>query len=81
MTSIPPINAVVIPFIPLGLTLRMDSPTLIRLNEFLMQLQYTLFMTVNFTMFVIVSIVLLPVAYVAAIIDKAKHMKYHNKED
>ena len=36
LTSIPPINAIAIPFVPLGFVLRTGHPWLIRLNEFLM---------------------------------------------
>lgn len=38
-------------------------------------------MIVNFSMFIILSILLIPVAYVVGIIDKAKHNKYHTKDD
>jgi len=46
-----------------------------------MKTQYSMFMTVNFGMFVVVSIVLMPFAYIMAIIDKCKHNKFHTKED
>jgi len=38
LTSIPPINAVVLPFIPLGMIIRTGHPMLIKLNQFLMQI-------------------------------------------
>ena len=46
-----------------------------------MQVQYCVFMSVNFMVFLILSICLVPVAYFRAVLDKFKHMKYHNKQD
>ena len=37
LTTIPPINAIVLPFLPFGLILRQDSDSLLKLNEMLMK--------------------------------------------
>jgi len=46
-----------------------------------MQFQYIFFMSVNFMMFLIVSIALIPIAYVVGIVDKVKHLRYLSKDD
>jgi len=38
LISIPPINAVVLPFLPIGMLLRAGDPMLLKLNQFLMQI-------------------------------------------
>ena len=38
LTSIPPINAVVIPFLPIGMLIRTGHPMLLKLNQLLMQI-------------------------------------------
>ena len=38
-------------------------------------------MSVNFMMFLVVSVVLIPIAYVVGIVDKVKHLRYLNKDD
>ena len=78
LTSIPPINAVQIPFVPISALIRYGSPSLKKLNDFLMKLQYCLFMVIFFTIFIIVSIILLPVAYFISIMDKLKAFQSNN---
>jgi len=81
LTSIPPINAIQIPFIPICVFLRYGDPMLAKVNETLMKIQYCLFMIIFFFAFVAVSLVLLPFAYVISIIDKVKSLKHAKPED
>lgn len=70
LTAIPPINMLQLPVLPLTFVLKYRSVVLDKLNTRMMQLQYIVFMLIYFTYFIILSIVLLPVAYVIAVFDK-----------
>ena len=47
-----------------------DSAGLVMMNDGLMKLQYTIFMMILFIVFVLVSIVLMPLAWMVGCIDK-----------
>jgi len=59
-----------IPFVPIALFLPYGSPTLRAINDLVMQIQYCIYMTFSFTVFVITSFLLIPLAWVVGIIDK-----------
>ena len=71
--AIPPINAIQLPMIPAAMLMRTGHPMLIKVNDFIMKIQYCIFMLVFFGIFIAVSIFLIPVAWVMSIIDKLKH--------
>jgi len=75
LSAMPPINAIQIPFVPLALSMRYKHPFLLHLNVMVMRLQYMLFMSIFFLMFVIVSVILLPIAYIVGMVDKVNTMK------
>jgi hypothetical protein len=70
LAAIPPINYIQLPFVPLALVLRYNSPLLKELNRRCLQIQYLVFMLIFFVYFAAVSVALLPVAYILAVIDK-----------
>jgi len=72
---IPPINAIQIPFIPISFCFREGDPILIQVNKFLLQIQYTIFMMFFFVVFLLISLILIPAAYVLGIIDKVKNLQ------
>jgi len=47
----------------------------VKMNELLMRIQYCLFMVIFFVLFVLVSLVLIPAAWIVGIIDKVKNLK------
>jgi len=53
--------------------LRKGHPVLIKINNYIMKTQYCIFMLVFFGCFIVVSIVLIPIAWIMGIIDKLKH--------
>jgi hypothetical protein len=73
LAAIPPINAIQFPMIPAAVLLRKGHPMLIMINDYIMKIQYCMFMLVFFAIFIVVSIVLIPVAWVMGCIDKSKH--------
>ena len=73
--SIPPINVIQIPFIPLSFCFREGMPNLIALNKFLLQIQYTIFMMFFFVVFLLISVVLIPAAWIIGIIDKVNNLQ------
>ena len=72
LSSIPPINIIQLPCIPLALIFRYGDNRLKETNRLLMQTQYSIFMLVFYSLFIIVSICLIPFAWVFGIIDKVK---------
>jgi len=70
LSSVPPINIIQIPFIPLAMILKRDDPWLLLMNSFLMQVQYFILMSIIFAAFLVVSLVLIPFAWVRGIYDK-----------
>ena len=67
---IPLISLIQVPFVPIALFLPYGSPTLRAINDLVMQIQYCIYMTFSFTVFVITSFLLIPLAWVVGIIDK-----------
>ena len=74
LAAIPPTNVVQLPFIPAALSFRYNSPVLVKLNKMVMQLQYVIFMSIFFCLFVIVSAALTPLAFIVGCFDKLKSM-------
>jgi len=54
----------------MALVLRKGHPYLIKMNRFVMISQYCIFMMILFLIFVVVSVVLIPFAWIVGIIDK-----------
>ena len=71
ISAIVPFNILVLPFVPLALMLR-KSDSLIRLNKFLLVLIYLCLMSIIFAVFILVSFILIPFAYVKSIIFKTR---------
>ena len=76
LSAMPPLNIIQFGFIPMSLYLRYGSPMLVKLNRVVMRTQYTLFMLLPFTLFVVVSLILIPFAWMAGIPDKVKAIIY-----
>ena len=53
---------------------REGHPVLVKVNQFLLQIQYTLFMMVFFIIFIIASLILILPAWIIGIIDKFKNL-------
>ena len=73
LAAIPPLNAIQLPTIPFAALMRRGHPLLIKMNNWIMKIQYCLFMMVFFLIFIVVSVMLIPVAWCMGIIDKLKH--------
>ena len=69
-SATPPLNALQIPFFPALFVLRYDTDILNRINEFVMKIQYVSFMLVLKLLFAVVSIALIPFAWIMGIVDK-----------
>lgn len=82
LSSMPPINAIQIPFLPASIALPYGHPLLVQMNNFVMKLQYISFMMIFFSIFVLVTFALCPIAWIIAVIDKIKvfHLSKTNKE-
>ena len=74
LSAMPPINFIQFPFIPMSLLLRYSDPKLMKLNKMIMLVQYTCFMLVLFSFFIVVSAILIPFAWLAGIPDKIKSL-------
>jgi len=70
LISIPPLDCFQLLFVPICMNLRYGSPMLKVINDFQMVAQYILFMIGGFVLFIIVSVLLLPLAWIMGIIDK-----------
>ena len=73
LAAIPPINSIQVPMIPFAVMMRKGHPMLVKINDSIMKTQYCIFMLVFFAFFIVVSIVLIPIAWIMGIIDKIKH--------
>jgi len=73
-SSMPPLNFVQIPVLPIALVLRYKHPMLVKVNTMLMQVQYVLFMMIFFCLFVCVSAAIIPIAYLVCVSDKLSTM-------
>ena len=63
------------PFLLPALIQRENDEKLIKLNEFVLNLQYTVFIMIFYCAFIVISILLIPVAWIIGIIDKSKAIK------
>lgn len=72
LSAMPPINVLQLPFIIPAMSMRQGTPLLIQLNEYVMISQYVLFMLIFKGSFIVVSLVLIPFAYVIGMLDKVK---------
>jgi len=70
LLSIPVINLIQLPVLPLAMSFSYGNPILMKINNSLMIAQYTLFMFIMFMAFIVVSIVLIPLAWIIGTIDK-----------
>ena len=71
MSAIVPFNVFVIPFIPIGYLMN-RSNKLQLLNKTLMLMQYLCLMTIFFIVFILVSIMLIPLAHIKSVIYKIR---------
>ena len=72
LCPIPLINLLQVPLLPIAIVLPYGNPLLVMINENLMRAQYILFMLVMFSLFIVYSVVLIPLAWIIGIIDKLK---------
>ena len=82
LAAMPPLSFVQLPFIPLSMIFPKESETLRSINMFVGQMQYFMFMVLPFSLFMMVSLVLIPFAYLVGIGDKIfaiKTSKLFNK--
>lgn len=70
LTSMPLVNVIQLPFLPVCLFLPRHHPIVKYTNILLYKLQYFVFMFVFFVYFAVFSIAMIPVAYFFAIMDK-----------
>jgi len=70
LAAIPPINIIQLPFIPIALSLRKGHPLLLKVNNWVMMTQYCIFMIIFYTIFVAVSLVCIPFAWIIGVYDK-----------
>lgn len=75
LCALPPLNLVQAPFLPVALALRDNDERLIKLNEYVLILQYCLFMLLFQAVFASVSFSLIPFAWIVGTIDKAKSIR------
>lgn len=78
LSAMPPINFIQFPFVPPTMFMRYSDPKLIKINRMIMLIQYSMFMLVLFTFFIIVSVVLMPFAWLVGIPDKIKSFSNSN---
>lgn len=74
LSAMPPLNFVQIPALPLAIFMRQKHPLVITVNRIVMQVQYVMFMSIFFMLFIIGCAVLTPIAYIVGIFDKIKTM-------
>lgn len=74
LSSMPPLNIIQLPFIPYSLLVRYGDEKLIMLCRYIMRTQYTIMMLIPFTFFIVVSLILIPLAWPIGITDKIKSL-------
>ena len=74
LSGMPPLNVISFPFIPLSFYFRYGDMRLMMINKMIMIVQYALFMLIPFMVFVIVSAVLIPFAWLAGIPNKIRKL-------
>jgi len=72
LSAMPPINILQLPFIVPAMSIRQGTPLLIQMNDYVMVSQYILFMCIFKGLFIVVSLVLIPFAYLIGIVDKLR---------
>ena len=75
LCSLPPLNLIQIPFLLPALIQRENDERRINLDEFVMNLQCTVFIMIFYGTFIVISVLLIPVAWIIGIIDKSKAIK------
>jgi hypothetical protein len=80
LTQMPPLNAIQLPFLVPALVFRYKSQTLLTINRIVMRAQYSIFMLLFFGIFAVVSVALIPLAYIIGVGDKLKTMKTQTSE-
>jgi hypothetical protein len=70
LSALTPLNFVLIPFVPYGMWTQ-DNPVF---NTRIMKLQYVVFMLIMFSLFVVVSLVLLPTAFLQSVLRKLQQI-------
>jgi hypothetical protein len=80
--SMPPVSIIQIPFVPIAVFLSYGHPLLVKINDFIMKVQYVIFMCIVSIVFLFVSIILIPFAWLIGISDKLKLLdEYQTKAD
>ena len=80
--SMPPVSMIQIPFVPIAVFLSYGHPLLVKINDFIMKVQYVIFMCIVSIVFLCVSIILIPFAWLIGISDKLKLLdEYQTKAD
>jgi hypothetical protein len=72
LSGIPPISFIQLPLVPAVMLMRYNSPLLIKINDAMIMIQYCIFMMIPCGLFVIVSFLLIPFAWIQGIQDKLK---------
>ena len=75
LAAMPPLSFVQLPFIPISMMFEKESEILRSLNVFVGQMQYFMFMILPFSLFMVVSLVLIPFSYFVGIADKMNAIK------
>lgn len=75
ISAIPPFSILLYPFLPFVMVLPRESTVMKRINRFAGQIQYICFMVFPFAALLIVSLLLIPIAYFIAIINKIKVLR------
>lgn len=76
LCALPPLNLIQLPFLPVALSLRDNDEKLIRLNQYVMLIQYILFMLIFQFVFTALSLALIPFAWIIGTIDKARSIRH-----
>ena len=83
LSAMPPINLIQLPFIPLTVFFRYGDCQLKKMNNLLMKTQYTLFMMIFYSVFIVISLSFIPLAWIVGVFDKFQnqgpHTSMHNK--
>jgi len=75
LCALPPLNLVQAPFLPVALMMRENDERLLKLNHFVILVQYTMFMMIFQSLFTVVSFLLIPFAWIVGTIDKARSIR------
>lgn len=75
LTHFPPFNCISVPFVPFSILLRYRHPRLITINKMVNRAQCIFPMIILFIIYLIISTVLIPPAYVISCVKKIKTLK------